>query len=305
MIKIFVVSIFVVLSTACSRDDSILNPPSSKLNSSIEDSLLTCDIKLESQFDIELVYLADIDSVHKSLFRQAADRWEEVVIGDLDSSRVPDNFSYYSDLFEKEISIEKDFIDDLVIYIDLASNNSPLNFDMYAEVRFINSDSKLPSVGEIIVYPNAFNKPFFYKLAMHEIGHVLGIGSYMSFKSVNLVSCLDDENSVPFFKGWVARLLFKQLFGDRYDGPIVPLTPNSTHWPREIFGRELMTPLISTESSLSSITVAALGDLGYEVDPLSADYYHAPPEIPFAGKPIANTVVCTRPEIVHEFKSIE
>lgn len=303
MIKIFVVSIFVVLSTACSRDDSVLNVPSFKLNSSIEDSLAVCDVPLESQFDIEFIFLSDFTESERSLFIQAADRWEDVIVGDLINVEVPDNFGYRSDFLNKVILVEDDYIDDLRIYV-AKSNAADQDSIMQAYVQFRRVSDLKAVIGEILTFPNSLNQPFSYKLVLHEIGHILGIGTLWSHEEINMVSCSND-GSVPFFNGWIARLVFKQVFGNRYEGPIVPLTVDSWHWPRDIFAHELMNPIVSPGSPLSSITIAALGDLGYEVNPLSADYYHAPPEIPFAGKPIANTVVCTRPEIVHELKSIE
>ena len=51
------------------------------------------------------------------------------------------------------------------------------------------------------------------------------------------------------------------------------------HWRESVFGAELMTPRVSVSSGdqpLSKVTIAALADLGYEVDYTHAESYTLP-----------------------------
>ncbi len=103
---------------------------------------------------------------------------------------------------------------------------------------------------------------------VHEMGHVLGIGTLWRFKG--LVRNLGSAN--PVFIGPQAQSAFAEVIGQRSPLPVPvenrggPGTAGG-HWRDLVFANELMTGFLNPGSNpLSKLTIASLADLGYEVD---------------------------------------
>lgn len=116
-----------------------------------------------------------------------------------------------------------------------------------------------------------------YGITLHEIGHVLGVGTLWSHRG--LIAGADTSN--PAYVGPNAVR--------EYGGP-VPVEagygPGSAlaHWRESVFGRELMTPALNAPHPLSRVTVASLADLGYGVNLDAADPFAPGPSLePSAG----------------------
>ncbi len=109
--------------------------------------------------------------------------------------------------------------------------------------------------------------PLVEKIAIHELGHVLGFYG-------DQVQAAGHGGTTPnmHFSGPQAREAFWQTAYDgRYNGEPVPMEFGHAHWHEEAFTAgsaypEIMAPAIAKQSLLSKITVAALADLGYDVD---------------------------------------
>lgn len=104
-------------------------------------------------------------------------------------------------------------------------------------------------------------------VVLHEIGHVLGIGTLWDFRRSLLVGRGTDD---PYFAGTGARTQFTANGGASFTGTPVPVEntggagTRDAHWRRTIFGRELMQGYANRGlSPLSSTTAASLTDLGY------------------------------------------
>jgi hypothetical protein len=104
-------------------------------------------------------------------------------------------------------------------------------------------------------------------VVLHEVGHVLGIGTLWSFQRTLLTG---RGTSDPFFIGESARAQFLANGGNAYAGTPVPVENSGgpgtrdSHWRRTFFGRELMQGYSSPGlSPLSVTTAASLTDLGY------------------------------------------
>jgi hypothetical protein len=117
----------------------------------------------------------------------------------------------------------------------------------------------------------------FEKVVLHEIGHVLGIGTIWNFRRALLdISTVGD----PFYVGSGARAQFAALNTATYSGNPVPVentggtgTINS-HWRTSVMQRELMQGFAVTQvQPLSRITVGSLQDLGYLVNLAAADAF--------------------------------
>lgn len=127
---------------------------------------------------------------------------------------------------------------------------------------------------------------------VHEMGHVLGIGTNWEFSS--FYDLLDYQTSDgqacafasgfsfgPVYTGLGGWAGYVGLGGSGEDVPVEDGGGRGTrcgHWDEETFGNELMTGFLDqgTDNPLSELTVRSLTDIGYEVDPSQAEPYFLP-----------------------------
>ena len=116
---------------------------------------------------------------------------------------------------------------------------------------------------------------------VHEMGHVLGIGTFWSDLSTGI--CADPEQAgLPTFTGAKSVAEWATLNGGTPSGN-VPIEDGGGpgtqcgHWDEETFFTELMTGFLNTAADpLSRLTIASLEDLGYTVDYSAAEPYSLP-----------------------------
>ncbi len=106
-------------------------------------------------------------------------------------------------------------------------------------------------------------------LIQHEVGHVLGLGTIWQRGIFAPLVNGDTAAADPIFVGTNALGAFPKLGQSRrFTGRTVPLQLNVRgHWRGDVFLGELMAPtLIAAAQPTSSVTVAALRDLGWVVE---------------------------------------
>jgi hypothetical protein len=116
---------------------------------------------------------------------------------------------------------------------------------------------------------------------LHEMGHVLGFGTYWDPPSPDSLLTTTDTivgSTIGFF-GPNAVAAFVGHNGG--SGTRVPVEDNGvagttrSHWKETVFNDELMTGYISgSVHPLSLTTVESMADLGYTVDPTAADPFN-------------------------------
>ena len=158
-------------------------------------------------------------------------------------------------------------IDDLRIYVVSFNDDSDDAFLGWASPHVLRETSHLSVVG--CMGFNLDDTYDFLATALHEIGHVLGIGT-AGFKEGGF---LQDPNGDPHFNGPLAIAAFNAAGGRNYTGKKVPLEEDWGHWRQSVLAGELMDP---SGGTLSAITIQALADLGYSVDVSQADPYTLP-----------------------------
>ncbi|WP_420462798.1 leucine-rich repeat domain-containing protein [Candidatus Palauibacter sp.] len=233
-------------------------------------------------YQIELIFGEGVteaerfSEAEKVSVRRAAARWEEVVTGDQRDVPVDTDLCYDPGRIVGSI-------DDVVITMSI-SDAGPINSIGQAG-PCVERESGLALIGAIW-----FNRQFYgpdapetgpnsmYQVALHEMGHVLGIGSREKWHGMLRQPTLDVRLDTHF-PGPLAVDAFNEAGGRPYTGGKVPVdngvsvSPN-THWRRDVLRGELMSPAGGT--LLSAITVQALADLGYDVDASRADPYTLP-----------------------------
>ena len=113
---------------------------------------------------------------------------------------------------------------------------------------------------------------------LHEMGHVLGIGTLWEERGLLAGTGSDD----PVFTGDNAKRAYQELRGeaDLVDVPVANTGGPGTregHWREAVFQDELMSGFLSgTTQPLSRVTAGSLEDLGYVVDYSAADTYDLP-----------------------------
>ncbi len=213
-----------------------------------------------STFDIELVFNSTITNAQQAIFRQAADRWEQIIVGDLPDVIVP--------------GIGQ--VDD--ISIDISAINIDTVGNILANTQLIaaRAGSFLPSAADIQVDALDINalqtSGQLFTVALHEIAHCLGFGTIWS--DLGLISGLGGQD--PQFRGPNAIAEYNARFGGNSLG--VPVENNGgpgstgTHWRETTLTNELMTSVTNPGANpLTRLTIAQFQDLGYQVDYSQAD----------------------------------
>jgi hypothetical protein len=123
------------------------------------------------------------------------------------------------------------------------------------------------AAGSIAIDPEdiqrVLDNNIFENLMLHEIAHVLGVGTLW-----NTNDFLDGDT----YTGANALAAWRDI-GCSGDLPVEPGL--GQHWDNDCLAQELMTPLFrfNRPSPLSTITLGAFEDLGYVVNPDEADTY--------------------------------
>ena len=273
----------------------------------------------EDPFNIELVFVDAFTDARKDVMRQAARRWETILmegLPDVDFSANP--FDFVDDDGRVTMEID-DTVDDLRIFVfKVADLGGAAGTGRPDYVRSGNLTG-LPALGRISIgapflarmqqwEPLWQEQRLLRDLMLHEIAHVLGFGTgWLHFDLLH--DDLDPNfRGDPYFSGKRAIEAFNAAGGESYSGNKVPVEfghPGHdrdyglcgapahwrTHvfqgWPRQ-FGNEIMEPIMVREQALSAITIQSLADLGYVVDVSRADPYRLPASVSTAGSPTAS-----------------
>jgi subtilisin-like proprotein convertase family protein len=232
---------------------------------------LTTDAVPPSAFHVDVRFLGGLSPAQQAAFADAAVRWSEIITGD-----VP------------PVNIDGEIIDDVLIEAQGIAIDGPGGVLGQAGPRFIRPSSNLPIKG-IMSFDTADLDRMeadgsLKDVILHEMGHVLGIGTIW-----DLLGLLEGGGSVdPTFVGASAMreygTLRKKADPTASDDPTpVPVAntggagTRDGHWREVVFGDELLTGFLSgAVRPISRMSVGCFEDMGYQVDYSKADAYTLP-----------------------------
>ncbi len=236
----------------------------------------------EETFDIDIVFVGG-ESGYESVFEQAAARWEELIPYGLPDSFVRDGLSCF--VRRREVEVVEEVIDDLVIFVAIQGVDGEGGVLASAAPCYVREENFTPLAG-VVSFDAAdlewmAEEDWLEDVAVHEIGHVLGIGTlWRHHDLLQNPSLPNNRGADTHFSGPRAIAAFAQAGGARYQGGKVPVEnvrgsgSGDSHWRESVLGTELMTPIIAGDSNpLSRITIESLADLGYRVNPAGADAF--------------------------------
>jgi len=213
------------------------------------------------RYNISLRYLVPPTERQQDVFESAAARWERIIIKDVPSitGTIPSAFSGVPPI------IENGTIDDIVIEVVIAPIDGPGNILGQAGPRFTRNSDGLTVTGlmffDVADLETLDGLDLFENVIVHEMGHVLGIGTLWESKGL-----LAGTSAEPYFAGRKANV-FWNAEGGVGELPIENTGGPGTaygHWRESILRNELMTGYINLgENPLSRITAGSLKDLGY------------------------------------------
>jgi len=232
-------------------------------------------------FHIDLRFIGTAPTpAQQAAFDLAATRWSELILGDLPDVQITPQdgtFGPCPAIFET--------IDDVVIFAELTSIDGVggiLGSAGPCAIRDTEGSEPgraLPVLGrmrfDVADLANLEANGTLRDVVLHEMGHVLGIGSIWSIFDL-LVGA---GGSSPFFTGPHATAAHwgSLAVGATFAGEVVPVEntggpgTRDGHWRESTYDNELMTGFNDAQNFLSAITTASLADMGYVVDDALSD----------------------------------
>ncbi|MYE82942.1 MAG: leucine-rich repeat domain-containing protein [Gammaproteobacteria bacterium] len=224
-------------------------------------------------FQIGLVFDRSVPEEVRTTTRDMAERWMEIVTGDLDDIPLTGHFERDFDRCGSLVGDHRVYgpVDDVLIFVRVAPVRGGKGYGGHCALR---AASRLPYAGRFVLdTEQAASQPEY--TILHELGHVLGFGTV--WEDLEL---LEHDGDSPYFTGPLAVEAYNAAGGA--DATRIPVSPQDWgHWHGDAFGwdypRELMIDGGGTR--LSAITIQSMADLGYVVDVERADPFELP------GKP--------------------
>lgn len=250
-----------------------------------------------SAFQIEIVFYDESFSANqRAAFQQAADRWESIIVGDLEGFPIdqPENGSC-----GQGEPAHAGIVDDLLIFATsftdgvggLLGSAGPClsrlsgpdtGTNAVGTMRFDTADlADLEATDDLV------------ETIVHEMGHVLGIGTNWEFLPYYDLLDYAPNDGAPDCRTATGFTIEPRYVGasgvaawqDLGGAGTVPVEESGGlgtqcgHWNEETFGSELMTGYLDGAmlNPLSELTVRSLEDLGLTVDASAAEPYALPP----------------------------
>jgi hypothetical protein len=219
-----------------------------------------------SPYAITLRYLATPSARQQQAVESAVARWQSVITRDVASIPIS---AAANACFDGQPAINER-VDDILIFVELIDIDGVGKVLGEAGPCYVRSDNGLPVVGHLKLDAADLRQMESYgtidDVVLHEIGHVLGIGTLWPDKGLLQGAGSTDPN----FMGANAISAYRLMGGTLAAVPVENTGTTGTrdgHWRESVFGNELMTGWINSGNNpLSEMTIASLIDMGYGAD---------------------------------------
>ncbi|MGJ8561883.1 MAG: DUF4214 domain-containing protein [Litorimonas sp.] len=235
----------------------------------------------DNRFDITIEFTSDdTPDEYIEAFEDAVERWEEIITGDLDYAFV-EGYGFVDDILI-EIAVED---------LELTFEGVDQTILAISSVLDQRSDAAsgagaLPTYSRIVLNPDEIGSALnLDELVQNTIGRALGFGSL--WEEFGLVQAIDGvatytgSNALREMEELSDDLNGVNVLEDGEDGALA-----AEYWSEDVFGFELMTSLVAIrrpffgpaefgrpDNPISALTIAAMQDLGYQVDYGGADQF--------------------------------
>lgn len=246
---------------------------------------LSCQSQKVSEFSIQLQYIGVFSPAQKSALEKAAKRWSKIITGDLPDKSLSKAFNICG-IQDPEFS---GLIDDVMIAVTVGPIDGQGN--VFADAGPCALRDTLPlystiklDAADITSFESSGNLE---ELMLRSIGRALGFGTLwarldkLSYNpSASACHTLTSFSTRPTFNGATAKTQYNAL-GASGNPPIedgLNAEVRCSSWDEQVFGNELMTSVFDKgkENPLSTLTIAAMQDIGYETDLSQASPYSLP-----------------------------
>lgn len=207
-------------------------------------------------------------------FTDAATRWSGVLAAGL----APVSLNVPANDCEPGLPSFTGTVDDLMIDIIAKAIDGSGGVLAAAGPCYVRKSNGLPVYGVMIVDSADIDRleteGILADVAMHEMGHVLGIGTI--WEEPPLVGAATND---PRFEGWMASIAANEWFTGWTSVPVENTGGEGTalaHWRETSLDNELMTGFADPTNVLSAITIGSLEDIGYLVDLRAAETLDRP-----------------------------
>src|SRR5690625_4880973 len=247
----------------------------------------------DGSFNIELEFVGNVPQSYRQAVSNAAARWSEIITDGL--APVRGTFPACNG----HPSPGNRTVNNLLISIKLEQMaGNTLGYGGFCAYR---TGSNLPAYGTVTLntgIDTRFGTQALEQAALHEIGHVLGLGTmwdhaaqrHIDYAPAGTCRNTGTFTRLPRYTSPEARSQFAALTGAGA-GQGVPLESNlgpgsrCGHWDAGALPGEVMVAVlqIGRSHNVSRVTVGSLADLGYAVDYSKADQSYRPSSLGTAG----------------------
>ncbi|HSJ26124.1 MAG TPA: leishmanolysin-related zinc metalloendopeptidase [Longimicrobiales bacterium] len=235
-------------------------------------------------FGLDVRFVGDVSPGIRASFERSRARWQQIITGNLPEFPLTGSNQVAANSCGINHPAVNETVDDILIFVEVVSIDGPGKVLGSAGPCLIRGGNGLPILGVIKLdlddlEPMAGNGTL-DDVILHEMGHVLGLGTLWARRSL-----VEGAGSAdPYYTGPRAQPGFVLGGGSILNGVPVENTGGTgtrdSHWRESRLGNELMTGYIGgTANPLSSITIGALMDLGYQVNFGAADAYVLPGQL--------------------------
>lgn len=261
---------------------SVVGPGFGAGNNSVAFSATGCEGG-GSGYAITLCFVTPMTASQRAAFEDASGRWSSLITGDLSDI----NLSIGQGTCGPNSPSMNMTIDDVAIFARVEPIDGVNGALSAAGPCFIRTSNHLTVLGQMLFdsadLPSLEANNQLGSVILHEMGHVLGIGSlWTTFGLLKNPSTVGGPALDTYFAGTNAIAGFDAIGGSTYTGgqkvPVENMFSAGTinsHWRESVLANELMTGFLNSGSNpLSVVTVRSLQDLGYTVNAGGADPFH-------------------------------